>query len=113
MPLAFLQAQPGQLLALVAAQINWKGHACFLAGAQPQELFRLAAAQSGAGGVLLGQVDDVGGEVTNWLRLQPVAAEARVVGQKSASCIFDPGANFLSWHEADVHTVGSLGCRVA
>ena len=31
MPLAFLQTQPSQLLALLAAQMQWQGHACFFA----------------------------------------------------------------------------------
>ncbi len=35
MPLAFLQTQPSQLLALLAAQLEWKGHACFVAGGDP------------------------------------------------------------------------------
>lgn len=70
MPLTFLQTQPSQLLALLAAQLDWTGHACFLAAAQPQDLLRLAAVQAGAGGALLGCVDEMDGGFTSWLRLR-------------------------------------------
>jgi hypothetical protein len=70
MPLVFLQTQPNQLLALLAARMDWKGHACFLAGARPLALLRLAAAQAGDGGLLLGWVDEMDGGSTNWLRLR-------------------------------------------
>ncbi|BCK86502.1 hypothetical protein MIZ01_0264 [Sideroxyarcus emersonii] len=71
MPLAFLQTQPSQLLAMLAAQLAWQGHACFMAGASPQALLRLAGAQGGHGGVLLGWVDEMDGGESNWLRLLP------------------------------------------
>jgi hypothetical protein len=70
MPLTFLQTQPGQMLALLAAQMNWRGNACFFAGARLQDLLRLAAAQAGDGGVLLGCVDEIDGGSTHWLRLR-------------------------------------------
>lgn len=70
MPLTFLQTQPSQLLALLAAQMGWTGHACFLAAAQAQDLLRLATVQAGAGGALLGQVDEINGGTSNWLRLR-------------------------------------------
>lgn len=70
MPLTFLQTQPSQLLALLAAQLDWTGPACFLAAAQPQDVLRLAAVQAGAGGALLGCVDEMNGGVTQWLRLR-------------------------------------------
>lgn len=70
MPLTFLQTQPSQLLALLAVQMDWIGHACFLADAQPQDLLRLAMAQSGGGGALLGCVDEANGGSTRWLRLR-------------------------------------------
>ena len=71
MPLAFLQTQPSQLLALLAAQLHWKGHACFLAGAQPKALLQLAVTQAGHAGVLLGWVDEMDGGSSAWLRLRP------------------------------------------
>lgn len=71
MPLSFLQTQPSQLLALLAAQLDWTGHACFVAGAGTVELWRVAAAQCGKGGLLLGWVDEMQGGSTNWLRLVP------------------------------------------
>lgn len=71
MPLAFLQTQPSQLLALLAAKMDWNGQACFVAGSEPKALLRLASAQAGNGGVLLGWVDEMAGGETNWLRLRP------------------------------------------
>lgn len=76
MPLAFLQTQPSQLLALLAAQMAWQGHACFMAGAGPQALLRLAGAQASQGGLLLGWVDEMAGGESNWLRLLPCDATA-------------------------------------
>lgn len=71
MPLAFLQTQPSQLLALLAAQLQWQGHACFVAGGEPGALLRLAAAQAGKDGILLGWLDEMSGGETRWLRLRP------------------------------------------
>jgi hypothetical protein len=88
MPLAFLQTQPSQLLALLAAQTDWKGHACFVAGAEPQELLRLAAAQAGRDGVLLGWLDEMDGGVSNWLRLRPCADAAGGFHAAAAEAIF-------------------------
>jgi hypothetical protein len=86
MPLTFLQTQPSQLLALLSAQMDWMGHACFLATAQPQDLLRLANAQMGQDGVLLGCVDEMDGGSSNWLRLRPDAPEKH-----------DFSASFLAW----------------
>ena len=83
MPLAFLQTQPSQLLALLAAQMQWKGHACFFACIEPHALLRLAAAQSGEGGVLLGWVDEMEGGSTNWLRLR---CEDECAGNFAPAC---------------------------
>lgn len=73
MPLAFLQTQPNQLLALLGARLQWQGHACFVAGGNAQALLNLAAAQAGSGGILLGWVDEMDGSTTNWLRLHRAA----------------------------------------
>jgi len=75
MPLAFLQTQPSQLLALLAAQLEWQGDACFLAGAQPLALLRLAAAQTDKADALLGWVDEMDGGSSQWLRLGRCTAE--------------------------------------
>jgi hypothetical protein len=71
MPLTFLQTQPSQTLALLAAQLDWNGHACFVAGPDPLALIRLAGAQAGNGGLLLGWLDEMAGGETCWLRLRP------------------------------------------
>jgi hypothetical protein len=71
MPLAFLQTQPSQVLAQLAARLNWQGHACFFAGADLAQVLDQAELLAGGGGVLLGWVDDVGGGETEWWRLCP------------------------------------------
>jgi len=86
MPLTFLQTQPSQLLALLAAQMDWTGHACFVTTVQSHDLLRLVRAQMGQGGVLLGCVDETDGGSSNWLRLRPDAPEKH-----------DFSASFLAW----------------
>jgi hypothetical protein len=95
MPLAFLQTQPSQLLALLAAQIAWKGHACFVPGGQPHDLLRLASAQVGASGLLLGMVDEMDGGTTNWLRLYPCAPEKEEFVHNSSEEMFLSGVSYL------------------
>jgi hypothetical protein len=90
MPLAFLQTQPSQLLALLAAQMDWKGHACFAAGANPLDLLLLAAAQAGEAGLLLGMVDEMDGGSTNWLRLRPGTVNENTRVQTTAEGLFSP-----------------------
>ena len=90
MPLSFLQTQPSQLLAILAAQMDWTGHACFLAGTQPQSLLQISAAQAGEGGLLLGWVDEMEGGSTNWVRLLPGAAEPHDSAVSSSDEIFSP-----------------------
>ncbi|MBI4995328.1 MAG: hypothetical protein HZC22_00170 [Rhodocyclales bacterium] len=69
MPLTFLQTQPSQLLALLAARLAFPGNACFLAGAGLGEARALAERQAGRGGALVGWVDDAAGGATEWLRI--------------------------------------------
>lgn len=69
MPLTFLQTQPSQLLALLAAHLAFPGNACFLAGAGLADARRLAELQAGPGGALVGWVDDTDGGATEWLRI--------------------------------------------
>jgi hypothetical protein len=95
MPLVFLQTQPSQLLALLAAQMGWKGHACFLAGARPQALLRLAAAQAGDDGLLLGWVDEMDGGSTNWLRLRHGATEENDFVAAFSDEMFSPDVSHL------------------
>lgn len=95
MPLTFLQVMPGQLLALVAAQMHWQGNACFFADAQPQALLRLAAAQAGKGGILLGCVDEMDGGSTQWLRLHGVASVENKFVPISAEALFSSDVSHL------------------
>lgn len=91
MPLTFLQTQPSQLLAMLAAQLDWQGHACFLACAQAQDLLRLAGAQAGAAGALLGWVDEANGGSTHWVRLQRGATEKHGFVPAYSDAMFSPG----------------------
>lgn len=95
MPLAFLQTQPSQVLALLAAQLNWQGHACFIAGTDPQAVLQLAAAQAGTGGVLLGWVDEMDGGSTNWLRLHRSAQEISEFVPALSNEAFSPEVSHL------------------
>ncbi|MDO8990240.1 MAG: hypothetical protein Q7U91_11485 [Sideroxyarcus sp.] len=90
MPLAFLQTQPSQLLAMLAAKMDWKGHACFVAGTDPGALLRLAAAQAGNGGILLGWLDEMAGGETNWLRLRPSAEAGASFVAAAPDMLFSP-----------------------
>lgn len=69
MPLTFLQTQPSQLLALLAAHLDFPGNAIFLAGATFAEARTMAELQAGPGGALVGWVDDLDSGATEWLRL--------------------------------------------
>lgn len=69
MPLTFLQTQPSQLLAMLAARLDWQGNAEFLAGASFSELQHLAKLQMGPAGALIGWIDDADGGSTEWLRI--------------------------------------------
>jgi len=100
MPLTFLQTQPSQLLAMVSAQLNWEGHACFFAGARAQALLRLAEAQAGDGGALIGWVDDVGDVSngddanrgsTNWVRLRRGGPQTQGLVPAFSDAMFLPG----------------------
>lgn len=95
MPLTFLQTQPSQFLAMLAARLDSRGHACFLADAQPQALLRLAAAQAGKGGLLLGWVDEMDGGSTNWLRLRQTTTTDEGYRSASAAELFWPGASHV------------------
>jgi hypothetical protein len=94
MPLVFLQTQPNQLLALLAARMDWNGHACFLAGAAAG-LLRLAAAQAGGGGMLLGWVDEMDGGSTSWLRLHRDASGENDYVGAFADEMFSPDVSHL------------------
>ena len=71
MPMGFLQAQPGQALATIAAQLAWIGDARFVAAAEPNAVLRLAAALGHEDGVLIGWVDEYEVPSSVWLRLKP------------------------------------------
>jgi hypothetical protein len=78
MPLTFLQTQPSQLLALLAAQLDWRGSACFFGNATLPDLLRLASAQARDSGMLLGCVDELAGGSTDWLRLRRGVAPSAI-----------------------------------
>ena len=95
MPLAFLQTQPSQLLALLAAQLAWTGNACFLAGTPATDLLRLAAAQAGADGMLIGWLDEGETVASHWLRLRRCTADGHGFMPASPEAIFSPEVSHL------------------
>jgi hypothetical protein len=103
MPLAFLQTQPSQFLAMLGAQLQWQGHACFVADAEPQALLRLAAAQQATGGILLGYVDEMDGGSSNWLRLRP---------QPDAGANYHPAADELFSAQYRSMRIGKAGLEL-
>ncbi len=96
MPFTFLQTQPSQLLALLGAQMDWTGHACFVANAQPHALLQLAAAQTGDTGALLGWVDQTDGGASRWLRLLPALPENQFfVAMQAGGELFSPEVSHI------------------
>jgi hypothetical protein len=95
MPLLFLQTQPSQMLAVLAAHLGWSGNACFTCNPQPEALLRLAATQSGREGMLLGWVDENEQGMTAWLRLRPAGGGTEVFHAAKAQEIFSPGATHV------------------
>lgn len=106
MPLAFLQTQPSQVLAMLAARLEWTGHACFVAGGEPEALLRLAAVQQGGDGLLLGWVDEMAGGSTNWLRLIPENATAEGFASSAGNDPFVPGVAHLQLGASGLHVRG-------
>lgn len=74
MPMTFLQTQPSQLLATLAARLSWRGDARFVTHADPRALLQLAAAQNHPHGMLVGWVEESGAGHSVWLRLLPCMA---------------------------------------
>lgn len=95
MPLAFLQTQPGQLLAMISAQIKWQGNAIFVADTEAQALLNLIAAQTGKGGVLLGWVDEMEGGSSNWLRLHCVESDLHAFSAAHPEQLLSPDITHL------------------
>ena len=99
MPLLFLQAQPGQVLAVLAAHLGWSGNGSFTYNPQRQALLRLAAAQCGAGGGLIGWVDEAGQGASAWLRLRPVLVEPSHSRTARIEDIFSTGEYLHVMHD--------------
>ncbi len=95
MPLVFLQTQPSQMLAVLAAHLGWSGNACFICNPQFDASLRLAAAQCGEPGVLLGWVDEAAAGLTSWLRLRPVVLEAGAFRAARVEDVFSGRATHL------------------
>lgn len=68
MPLTFLQTQPSQVLAMLAAWLGWRGRACFIADTGMLAALRLGLVQAGSGGLLFGWVEEEA-PCSLWLRV--------------------------------------------
>jgi hypothetical protein len=95
MPFTFLQTQPSQLLAMLAARLRWRGQAVFLASTGVQAMLQLAVAQSGQDGMLIGWVEEEGAS-SYWLRLRPCADAAGGFHAAAAEAIFSTQISHLS-----------------
>lgn len=73
LPFSFLQSQPSQMLAALAAALQWQGDASFVLMRDPLALVTLAARQAGRRGMLLGWVEE-SPATSHWLRLVPCEA---------------------------------------
>jgi hypothetical protein len=69
LPVAFMQSQPGQMLAALSLHLGWRGDASFVACRDRAMLLRLVQAESGAAGLLIGWVEE--GEGCEWWRMVP------------------------------------------
>jgi len=92
MPFTFLQTQPGQCVATLAATMGWCGNGSFIASTGLESLLQLAAAEEAAGlatgGLLIGWVDDVDVVRSQWLRLLP-SSQTDVSCDKRDTCLSD------------------------
>lgn len=77
MPFSFLQSQPSQMLAALAAALHWQGDASFVLARDPLALITLALHQARQRGLLLGWVEEDAPGYSRWLRLVPCATAAR------------------------------------
>ncbi|MDB5800245.1 MAG: Beta-ketoacyl synthase [Rhodocyclales bacterium] len=74
MPFAFLQSQPGQLLAIIAQAVQWQGDARIMNSRDPLALLHAACNEAGPRGVLIGWLEEAHDAATAsnfWLRLRP------------------------------------------
>ena len=71
LPVAFMQSQPGQMLAAMSLHLGWSGDASFIACRDRAALLRLAQGESGPAGLLIGWVEE--GERCEWWRMVPEA----------------------------------------
>lgn len=74
LPFSFLQSQTSQVLAALAAALNWQGDASIILARDPLDIVKLACHQAGSNGVLLGWVEEGEPACSRWMRLVPSAA---------------------------------------
>ncbi|HET7792219.1 MAG TPA: hypothetical protein VFL64_02435 [Rhizobacter sp.] len=70
MPFTFMQSQPSQVLAALGQHLAWQGDARFTLCRDRQAVLQLAQIESGAGGLLIGWVEE--DSRTEWWRLAPL-----------------------------------------
>jgi hypothetical protein len=99
MPFAFLQAQPSQMLAALAAALQWQGDASFVVTADPFDLVKISARQAGRRGLLLGWVDEAPAR-SEWLRFIPCDVPLREFAPATDCAQFTSGgARWLRLHD--------------
>ena len=66
-PFTFMQSQPSQMLAALSQHLAWQGDARFTVCRDTQAVMQLAQLESGAGGLLIGWVEE--NSRTAWWRM--------------------------------------------
>jgi hypothetical protein len=106
LPFAFLQSQPSQMLAAIAAALQWQGDASFVLMRDPLALITLAARQAGRRGMLVGWVEESPSQ-SQWLRLVPCAAPEQAFMTATRAAQLDaPATRWLQLQPAGVALAG-------
>ncbi len=69
LPFTFMQSQPSQMLAALSQHLGWQGDARCVLSRDAQATLQLAQLECGAGGLLIGTVDE--DRRTEWWRYSP------------------------------------------
>lgn len=108
LPFSFLQSQPSQMLAAIAAALQWQGDASFVLMRDPLALATLAARQARGRGMLLGWVEESPGH-SQWLRLIPCAAPPQPFA--TATSLAQLGAPETRWLQLQPEGIALAGSK--
>ncbi len=95
LPIGFLNSQPGQVLPALARYLGWQGDGRCLSTREPAAALWLAGVRAGAGGMLIGWVDEDAPGRSEWLRLQAAEPGADMRPGDFAA-LRDPALQFVA-----------------